>query len=634
MTRLDDQSSIDRAYEVGATDFIIKPVNWVIIQKRLRYMLRAKAAFKNLTESEARNRALLKAIPDMMLTLDANGIILDVKEGPNLNGFLPEGFQAGKSVADLFPENISNQFLINISRVLRMETGHNFEYSLSIDRKLGSFECRCAISSPNEVLALIRDITDRKQAEAKIHFLAHYDGLTSLPNKFLFQELLEEAIGHAEQNNELLALILLNIDRFQQVNDAFGHESGDKLIKAVSDRLRAFIRCSDPILRNESEKVEAPIARFGGDEFTILVFHLPNEEAVSRVAQRLHDALSAPFAIDDREIFITASIGVSLFPADGLDAGALLKNAGAAMHYAKTLGRSQSHFFAPFMKTHYESSLSLESEMRKAIANNEFVLYYQPKITIADGLLSGVEALIRWQHPTKGLLFPGEFIPLAEDSELIIPIGEWVLKTACSQFYSWKNEGIGTIPIAVNLSQTQFKQKYLLQTITRILSSMGMDSRFLELEITESAIMQNEREAGTMLRGLKALGIKLSIDDFGTGYSSLSALKRFTLDCLKIDRSFIMDLNLDRDDRALVSAIIAMAHSLGLRVIAEGVETEEQLAFLRDQQCDMAQGYFISRPIPAQQLSQLLSERSQLAIAENLNYQMFPTEMSTKAPML
>lgn len=614
MTSMDDQASIDCAYEVGATDFVSKPVNWVIIQQRLRYMLRAKAAVDALAESESRNRALLSAMPDMMLRLNAEGVLMDLKDRSDSNAFAP-GAAAGKRISEVFPEAIADLFRSSALRTLQTGAGQVFEYSLPLKGRLREFECRCEISGEAEILALVRDVTDRKQAESRIHYMAHYDDLTGLANKSHFLESVEQALAVSERRRRSSAVLFINIDQFRQVNDALGHASGDRLLKAVGERLRSFGRFGESLGGRTTDGAEESMARFGGDEFTLLIADLPRAKEALGVAQRLHRAFAEPFVLDEREVFISISVGVSVYPDDGEDSDALIRKAETAMRYAKKLGRGRSHFYASFMNAEMASALELESGLRRAVSRGEFVLHYQPKVNVADGALIGVEALIRWRHPTRGMIFPGEFIPAAENSELIIPIGEWVLRAACAQSQAWMDSGITGVPISVNLSPVQFKHPYLLQSARRIISSAKVDPALLELEVTESTIMQNERKSAATLRSLKDFGVGLSIDDFGAGYSSLSALKRMRMDVLKIDQSFIKELASDSDDRALVNAIIVMARSLGMHVVAEGIETEGQFSVLRELGCDAVQGYWISPAIPEARLTQMLKKAGRSAFA-------------------
>jgi diguanylate cyclase (GGDEF)-like protein/PAS domain S-box-containing protein len=461
------------------------------------------------------------------------------------------------------------------------------------------------------------DITEKKQAEEQVQFLAYYDGLTSLPNRVLFKENLNQALAYSQRHERLMALLFLDLDRFKQINDTFGHSLGDLLLKGVAERLRTDVRISDCVARREANDLESSVGRFGGDEFTLLITDVSSIQSAAKIAQRILELIAEPFELDNQEIYITASIGISMHPHDGANADVLLKNADAAMYAAKERGKNGYNFYTPSMNSKTSTKLSLENDLRKAIGREEFVVYYQPKLDVMSGRVIGVEALLRWRHPSKGLLSPAEFIPLAEETGLIMPLGEWGLGTVCSQSLDWQKKGIPPLPIAVNLSCVQFRQKNLREMIAQTLDHAGLDPRLLELEITESTIMQNEEEAGRTLRKLKEMGIRISIDDFGTGFSSLSYLKRFTLDALKIDRSFIKDLTTDGDDRAITIAIIAMAHSLGLKVIAEGVETQQQLAFLREHGCDEVQGYLFSPPLAEPDIVALLNSDSLMELAQH-----------------
>ncbi|MDP1989817.1 MAG: EAL domain-containing protein, partial [Syntrophales bacterium] len=426
----------------------------------------------------------------------------------------------------------------------------------------------------------------RKQAEERIRHLAHYDALTGLANRSMFSQRLGHALAQARRNGMQLAVLFIDLDRFKNINDTLGHEAGDSVLKEVAERLHGCLRESDTI------------GRFGGDEFVALLEGIPQPMHCAEVAQKILAAVARPFALDTQEFHLTASIGISTYPADSEDLQSLLKNADVAMYRAKELGRNNFQFYSAQMNIHTLERLALESSLRGALERNEFVLHYQPKIDIRSGRIIGMEALVRWQHPTKGLIPPMQFIPLAEETGLIVPIGEWVLRTACACNKSWQEQGLPPLRIAVNLSARQFAYENLLRDVARVLNETGLDAAFLELEITESMVMHDPEHAIELLNKLKAMGISISIDDFGTGYSSLSYLKRFPIDSVKIDRSFIKELPLDSDDAAITQAIIAMAHGLKLKVIAEGAETAEQLSFLRAHNCDEMQGYYFSKPLP------------------------------------
>ncbi len=468
------------------------------------------------------------------------------------------------------------------------------------------------LQSTRSIGSQIGQFMARRQAEERVRHLAHYDELTGLPNRSMFNQRLTHALARARRNDKSLAVLFIDLDRFKNINDTLGHEAGDRVLREVAQRLRGCLRESDTV------------ARLGGDEFVVLIEELSQPMQVAAVAQKILAAVAIPFVasvarkiltavaipfiLDAREYHITASVGISTYPADSEDMQSLLKNADISMYRAKEQGKNNYQFYSAQMNVHTLERLALESSLRRALERNEFLLHYQPKVDIGSGRITGMEALVRWQQPGKELIPPAQFIPLAEETGLIVPIGEWVLKTACARNKSWQDQGLPPLRMAVNLSARQFAHEKLLQDVARVLNETGLDPAALEFEITESMVMHNPEHAVKLLNELKALGIHLSIDDFGTGYSSLSYLKRFPIDSVKIDRSFIRDIPGDADDAAITQAIIAMAHSLRLTVIAEGVETEEQLRFLRDHGCDEMQGYYFSKPLPESEFLRLLQD--------------------------
>lgn len=443
----------------------------------------------------------------------------------------------------------------------------------------------------------------RIEAEAKetIHRLTFTDTLTGLPNRMLFHDRLTLALAAARRKRRILAVLVINLDRFNLINDTLGHETGDLLIQAISERLSACLRDCDTV------------ARLGGDEFTVLLTEIANVQDAVLVAQRIVDELSLAFTINDRELLLTTSIGISLFPSDGEDSVSLVKNANAALYRAKENGNTYQHY-APAMNATSAERLALDNSLRRALERNELMLYYQPQLDLRTGEVVGAEALIRWRHPDLGLVSPAKFIPLAEDTGLIIPITEWVLKTACEQTMAWHEEGAEDLRISVNLSGKHFRHRNLAQTITKALDDSGLPPSCLELELTETILMENQDSTIEILRLLNYLGIQFSIDDFGTGYSSFSYLRRFPISTVKIDQSFVRDLTNCVDDAAIVTAIIAMAHRMRLKVLAEGVETAEQLAFLVEHGCDEMQGYYFSRPIPPEEFRELLRSKRTLQL--------------------
>jgi diguanylate cyclase (GGDEF)-like protein len=443
----------------------------------------------------------------------------------------------------------------------------------------------------------------RKQAEEAVQFVATHDALTGLPNRVLFNQSLDRALAVAMRHNRRLAVLFIDLDRFKLINDTLGHDAGDRLLIEIARRLTGGLRASDTV------------ARLGGDEFVVLIEEVTDPAAIIDIAQKLIQALAEPLTLSGHEYRMTASVGISSFPDDAQDIQGLLKNADIAMYRAKEQGRNNFQFYSARMNVHSVERLSMESGLRRALERDELVLHYQPKLDLRSGKVTGVEALVRWQHPEHGLVPPVKFIAVAEESGLIVPIGQWVLQTACRAHRAWSQAGLPHVRMAVNLSARQLLHADLVKEVDRVLERTGCEPGCLELEITESMVMQNPGRAVELIRELKALGIAISIDDFGTGYSSLAYLKRFPIDSLKIDRSFINDLPRDPGNMAITRAVIGMAHSLKLTVIAEGVETREQLEFLRGHECDEMQGYFFSKPVPEAQLAELLARGAGAKVA-------------------
>lgn len=458
-------------------------------------------------------------------------------------------------------------------------------------------------------LGIIEDLTESKKAAEKIHLLAYYDSLTGLPNRTFHRELMKRAIEHAKRHHEIFALIYLGLDNFQRINDTFGHSVGDILLKTVADRLTASLRKSDYVATSyEGEEATEVISRVGGDEFILLAPDLTQAQDAAKTAHRLLREISEPYDLSGREVFMSASIGIALYPNDGTEVDDLLKNADTAMGHAKNEGKNNYQFYSASMNSSVLELLTLENDLRKALARNELVLYYQPRVDAATRMVTGMEALLRWMHPNRGLILPMEFIPLAEANGLIVPIGEFVIRTVCGQIKTWREAGYKQTQVALNVSSRQFDQENFAEVIREILLDTMISPQRLELEITESTLMRNPEKAIQTLTELKAMGMGVAIDDFGTGYSSLSHLKRLPLDFLKIDRSFVNGLASSPSDQAIIRATIAMAHSLNLKVIAEGVETEEQLSFLQEHGCDEIQGYFFSRPLPSGEIPGILAK--------------------------
>jgi diguanylate cyclase (GGDEF)-like protein/PAS domain S-box-containing protein len=446
------------------------------------------------------------------------------------------------------------------------------------------------------------DITATKRYESELEFQTNRDALTGLANRNLLRDRLSQAISYAYRYNHPIWVLFVDLDRFKFVNDTLGHQAGDGLLKAVAARLQAAVRETDTV------------ARLGSDEFVLILPERTDAGLSTGIVQRIMDAVAQPLTIEGHEFFISSSVGVAVYPADGEIPEDLLKHADIAMYRAKETGRNNFQFYTPAMNERALERLRLEGDLRNALEREEFVLYYQPQVDLHTHEIVGVEALIRWQHPELGMVPPARFIALAEETGLIVPIGAWVIRTACRQNKAWQLAGLGHLRVAVNLSARQFAQHDLVESIAQALSEAGLAPEYLEIELTESLVMADVDRAICILRELKALGVKLSIDDFGTGYSSLSYLKRFPIDVLKIDRSFVNDITIDPDDAAIVVSIISLAHSLRLQVIAEGVETEPQLAYLRQHGCDQMQGYFFSRPVAADLFAQMRRDGKRLHI--------------------
>ncbi len=446
-------------------------------------------------------------------------------------------------------------------------------------------------------IATARDISDHIRDKIRLKHMIHHDTLTDLPNRSLFLDRLQQAITKANHHNHLVAVLFLDLDRFKNINDSLGHTTGDQLLQQLGERFRKTIREGDTI------------ARFGGDEFVILLDDFDSDNSLSLIAQKILNSLATPFEINGHEIFITASIGISISPHDGEDPETLLRNADIAMYRAKELGKNNFQYYSESMTARVFERLTLENNLRHALERNEFILHYQPQVDARSGKIFGVEALLRWQHPELGLVMPNNFIPLLEETGLIEPVGIWVLETACKQSRQWHESGMGFVHMSVNLSSRQFNNSHFIASLQNIIKETHVNPEYLELELTESMLMRNTSSTITALKSLNHLGVRFAIDDFGTGYSSLNYLRRFPIDTIKIDRSFIRDITHDTDDRAICSAIIGMTKSLSLNVIAEGVETSGQLDFLKTRECHYIQGNLFSPAIPATEMTQMLADQ-------------------------
>lgn len=722
VTGLDDVESISLAYQSGATDFITKPVSLGTLPYRIHYILRASHAFLDLSLSESKTRALLSAIPDIIMRIQPSGKVLDMQVGSYVYdmgewltheegdafGYLPQGiYQSIKSAmetaitsnemqlaefqwsqdsarnrywearvlprdseealmvvreitnrkkqdtqlrlwakvfegsneaimitdADLHIvsvnrayENImgfseaevvgvdtlvegvrlhSHSFFRNIMNILR-EQGH-WQGELYNQRKNGeTFPSWYSISmvpnaqgQPENYIAIFNDITEYKNSRAQIEFLAHHDNLTGLPNRVLLNDRLDMAINAAKRLSEKVGVLFIDLDRFKNVNDSLGHTVGDQLLKETAKRLSSTIRTGDTV------------SRLGGDEFVVLFPKIKDETSLADLTIKLRDILQDPYDVGGISLHITPSIGIAIFPDDGDNVNSLIKNADAAMYLAKEKGRNNYQFYTPLLNARTLDRLRLESDLRLALDHGGFEVHYQPQIFAHTGILWGAEALVRWRHPERGLVSPADFIPLAEETGLIIPLGDWVFAQAARQVTAWRKQGLPNLVVAVNISAVQFRKDDFVQRIETILKEEGALPESIELELTESILMHDMESSIQTLNYLRNIGFRIAIDDFGTGFSSLNYLRRLPINVLKIDQSFVRDMLGEQASLAIVDSIISLAHSLGKETIAEGVETKAELDVLTERGCRLMQGYYFSKPLPAPQFEKWVKARAE-----------------------
>lgn len=544
----------------------------------------------------------MSAASDQIFIADADGMIEFVNPSfERETGYSSEEI-VGKSINILKCERQDDSFYDDLWHTVC--SGRPWKGEITTERKNASFCTEDMTITPvkndcgeiERFVGIKRDISEKKSYEKQLDRMAHHDHLTGLPNRLLFADRLNQSLSRARRKSAPLAVMFLDLDRFKTINDTLGHSTGDLLLKSVAERVSDCIREADTV------------ARMGGDEFTVILTESQNQADVLAVAQRILDSLAEPFDVAGHELFVTTSIGISIYPSDGVDVETLVRNADAAMYRAKEQGRNNYQLCSWAVNAAALEKFELETALRRAVERNEFLAHYQPRVNLHTGEIVGLEALVRWQHPELGLISPAQFIPIAEETGLIVPIGEWVVKEACEQNKRWQDSGLPKIPVAVNISPRQFRHDDLVESIAAILEETRLAPEYLELEVTENAIMHRPIVAANSLRRLKEMGIRISIDDFGTGQSSLSYLKRFPLDTIKIDQSFVKDITTDPDDSAIAQAIISMAQTLGLGVIAEGVETLEQLELLKSLGCNEVQGYFISRPMRPEGVATALAE--------------------------
>ncbi|MDD5461357.1 MAG: EAL domain-containing protein [Methylococcales bacterium] len=607
LTGLDDNDSINHSFELGATDFIAKPINWPILPHRLRYLLRASSALNQLEKSEAELRTAQKiahlgswnwtVASDKMEWSDEVFNVLDVDS---------DDFQGRR--LDLY-KNLQSFDVDKLHELIEncVRNKQNFHLQLHIYRANGSDQIVLMRGEPlisghhvTHVQGTVQDITDRHRVEEQIRFLSFYDPLTGLPNRKLFKEILGQAIAYCNRYKAILSALFISIDRFERINENLGTSVGDRVVKMFADRLVTHVRDCDYVAVNaDPDAYELPVSKLGGNEFTVLLNHIHDTPDSVKVAKRIFQVMSEPFNIGEQEIFLGINVGIAVYPGDGTDEDSFIKNAEFAMSHAKQQGQDTYQFFNKSFNAAAVHKLSMENNLRHAIERNQLIVYYQPKINMQKKCVIGCEALLRWQHPEFGLVPPSEFIPIAEDSGLIIDISNWVLEAACKQMRLWRQQGLKPLVTAVNVSASQFRQSDFVAQIDKLLTRMDLAPKYLKLELTESILLGHIEDTLASLREFRALGVQISIDDFGTGYSSLAYLKKLPISELKIDRSFIQDIPYNEDDMAITTAILALAKSLSLEVVAEGVEHEEQAAFLMQQGCEIAQGFLYSKPVPA-----------------------------------
>jgi predicted signal transduction protein with EAL and GGDEF domain len=630
-TGLGDIDSVRQAYEAGATDFVTKPFNWKILAHRLRYMVRASDTTEQLLElqkSESRldNAQRIARLGNWEWDLKNNEIYLSEQLYQMMGMRRGVAKPSYRTFIRKLPDGERKEFRRWISGLvhgdqdnLRQGCNHSIAQSdgryLNVQHQAEVFyDAKGAIKL---VSGTVLDVTELKRAQDKILQLAHFDNLTGLANRNIFRKRVEQAMKRAKRDGHIGAVLFLDLDNFKRINDTYGHSIGDQLLQEVARRLTTTVRRSDSICDRHfpPAKERNMIARLGGDEFTVLLPEIKHIKDAENVARRILYAMSSTINLSGHEFVVTTSIGVAIFPDHGEDVESLLKNVDAAMYYVKHAGKNDYELFVNSMNVMVKRRLEMEHCLRRAIENNELSIHYQPQVSLQSGRIIGVEALLRWHSAELGMVSPVEFIPVAEETGLISPIGEWVLREACAQVKKWRDAGLPEIRIAVNLSVRQFAKQSIDKLVSQVLLDTGLPVDFLELEITENMLMDDVEGAVETLHKLKALGVYLAIDDFGTGYSSLSYLKRFPIDKLKVDRSFITHVTTDPGDAAVTQAIIAMAHSLGLTVTAEGVEEASQLEFLRQNNCEEVQGYYFSRPLPTSDMEDLLkSSKGYLAV--------------------
>jgi diguanylate cyclase (GGDEF)-like protein/PAS domain S-box-containing protein len=606
LTGLDDELLAAMALQQGAQDYLIKgQIETRGLLRALRYAIERNIMEEALFEEKERAQVTLDSIGDAVGCTDVFGRITFLNlVAEEMTGWLGKE-AAGRPIAEIFRirdatnhETDQNPLETEIGQDRSVNLPSNFVLirrdgsEIPVEDSVSPIHDRHGRTTGSVIV--LRDVSAARAAAQQMAYYAQHDFLTGLPNRMLLNDRVGQAIISAPRHKKQVAVLFLDLDGFKHINDSLGHAVGDRILQSVAQRLVGCVRESDTVSRQ------------GGDEFVVLLSEVEHAEDVAIAATRMLQAVAAPHSIDQHDLQVNSSIGVSIYPDDGPDAETLIKNADTAMYQAKENGRQSYQFFKPAMNVRAVERQSIEGSLRRALERQEFMLHYQPKIDLATGTITGAEALIRWEHPTRGTISPAQFIPVAEDCGLMLPIGAWVLREACQQARACADAGLPKMTMAVNVSAMEFRNEHFLGGLLAILRETGFDPRSLEVELTESVLMRHAESTASILQALREIGVQVAVDDFGTGYSSLSYLSRFPIDALKIDQSFVRQLKTSREDAIIVTAVIGMARSLNLRVVAEGVETLEQLAFLREHQCDEAQGYYFSRPVPSLQFATLL----------------------------
>ena len=624
MTGLDDRESIHRAYDSGATDFLTKPIVPDLLPFRVRYALRASQTLRDAM----RNHALLASSQRIAHMgnwewVSAEGRLECSSEWYRIRGVEPGAGRRDGGWSDLL-ENVLAEDVARLEEALRRAVSEGLPYRINfrVVRPDGTLRNlfeetaieRDVLANIQAVRGIIHDVTEQAEADQRIRYLAFYDQLTGLGNRALFRQMLQQWLPYSSRRGLGCAVMIVGLDRFKLVNESYGPEVGDLVLKVISERLCACLRADDLAAERHSAMAsDAPssdamvrLARLGGDEFTILLVDISEPEQASRVAQRILLSLGEPVQVGGSEVAVSAGVGIAMVPQDGDDMDGLMRKAETAMHVAKEAGRSQICFYNQAMSVAVEKRLRLEGELRHALDEGQFQMFYQAKVDVRSLTVVGAEALIRWLHPQRGMVSPVDFIPVAEDCGLIVPMTGWIIETVCRQIAQWRSDGLPVVPVSINIAGASFLKDGLISAIRLAMSTHRIGPELLEFEVTESSLMRDLERTRIILGEVKALGASLSIDDFGTGYSSLTYLKRFPVDVLKIDRSFITDVTTDENDAALTSAIIAMGSSLHLELIAEGVESWAQVDFLERRGCHLVQGYLFSKPVPHEAFAALL----------------------------